>query len=71
MLNKIKMRRELAAYVRDECTVVSADSMNKIQHGTMAVSQYQQISKIFSNDDAPKYPDHDFLLLYIKQCQMV
>ena len=70
MLSRIKMRRELAFYVHDECTVVSADSLNKIRYGTMAVSRHHQIRKIFLSDDAPKYPDHDFPHL-IKQYQMV
>ena len=64
MLSRIKMRRKLAAYVRDECTVIGANSMNKIRHGTMVVSRYRQICKIFLSDDAPKYPDHDFPLPY-------
>ena len=56
MLSRIKMRKELIAYVRDECTVVSTDLMNKIRYGTMAVSRYHQICKIFLSDDASKYP---------------
>ena len=60
MLSRIKMRRELAAYVRDECTVVSTNSMNMIKYGTMALNRYHQICKIFLSDDALKYPQHDF-----------
>ena len=57
----------MAAYVPDECTVVSTDSMNKIRYGTTGVSRYHQICKIFLSDDAskyPKYPGHDFPLPY-------
>ena len=64
MLSRIKMRRDLAAYVRDEWTVASTDLVNKIRYGTMAVSRYHQIRKIFLSDDAPKYPDNNFPLPY-------
>ena len=64
MLSRIKMRNKLIAYVPDECTVVGANSMNKIRYSTMVVSRYHQIRKIFLSDDAPKYPDHYFRLPY-------
>ena len=38
--------------------------MNKIKYGTLAVSRYHQIRKIYMSDDAPKYMDHDFPLSY-------
>ena len=64
MLSRIKTRRKLAIYVCDECKVVSADSMNKIRYGTMAVSRYHQIRMIFLTDDALRHPDHDLPLPY-------
>ena len=54
----------MAAYFPDEITIISADSMNKIRYGTLAVSRYYQIRKIFMNSDKPKYLDHDFPLPY-------
>ena len=45
MLTRIKMGKELTAYVRDECTVVSAGLMNKTRYGTIALSPYHQICK--------------------------
>ena len=32
--------------------------------GTLAVSRYHQIRKIFLQSDRPNYPDHDFPLPY-------
>ena len=54
----------MAAYFPDEITIISADSMNKIRYGTLAVSRYHQIRKIFMNSNKPKYLDHDFPLPY-------
>ena len=54
----------MAAYFPDEITIVSADSMNKIRRGTLAVSRYHQTRKIFMNSDKSKYLDHDFPLPY-------
>ena len=48
----------------DECVSVSCDTMNKIKVGTLAVSRYHQIKKIFMKDDNPRTPDHDFPLKY-------
>ena len=64
LLSRIKLWREMAAYFSDEITIVSADSMNKILDGTLAVSRYHQIRKIFMSSDKPKYLDHGFLLPY-------
>ena len=63
-LSRIKLRREMAAYFPDEITIVSGDSMNKIRYGTLAVSRYHQIRKIFMNSDKPKYLGYDFSLPY-------
>lgn len=64
LLSRIKLRREMAAYFPDEWSVLSVDSMNKIRYGTLAVSRYHQIRKIYMADDKPKYLDHDFPLPY-------
>ena len=52
----------MAEYFVNEIAIVSADSVNKICYGTLAVSRYHQIAKIFMNNDKPKYLDHDFPL---------
>ena len=37
--------------------------VNKIKVGTLAVSRYHQLEKrYYPVDDAPNYPDHDFLV---------
>ena len=64
MLSILKMRWKLAAYIRDDCVVVSADSINKKRNDAMPVSRYHQLRKIFLSHDAPKYPEHNVLLPY-------
>ena len=44
----------------EECAIFSADDMNKIKVGALAVSRYHQIQRYFSTEDAPNVPDHDF-----------
>ena len=44
--------------------VFSANAMNKIHVGTLCVSRYHQIRKLFSEEDKLKYKDHDFPLGY-------
>ena len=56
---RVKLRREFCTNFTEECTILSADSMNKIRYGTLAVSRYHQIRRIFMSDDKPKYLDHD------------
>ena len=58
------MRLEHAACFSENYTVVSADAMNKVPVGTLAVSRYHQIRKHFLNEDKVKYNDHDFPLGY-------
>ena len=43
-----------------ECAILSADDMNKIKVGAIAVSRYHQIQRFFHTDDSPNIPDHDF-----------
>ena len=64
MLSRIKMRWELATYARDDCTVFSANSIDKIRSDTMTVSRHHQLRKVSLIDDAPNYPEHNFLLPY-------
>ena len=64
LLSRIKLRRKIVANFPDEITIVSANSMKKIRYGTLAVSHYHQIRKIFMNSDKPKYLDHGFPLPY-------
>ena len=51
---------EFCAAFSDECQQLSADDMNKLNVGTLAVSRYHQLGKFFPVDDSPNYPDHDF-----------
>ena len=53
--SRIKLRKEFAAYLSEECSTVSCDSMNKLRVGTLAVSRYHQIRKIFLKEDEPQY----------------
>ena len=54
----------MATHFSEECVVLSVDSMNKLRYGTLCVSRYHQIRKIYMTDDAPRYKDHDFPLKY-------
>ena len=63
--SRIKLRKEFAAYLNEECVTVSCDTMNKLMVGTLAASRYHQIRKIFLKDDKPQYPDHDFPLVKV------
>ena len=64
--SRIKLRREMATHFSEECVVLSVDSMNKLRYGTLCVSRYHQIRKIYMTDDAPRYKDHDFPSKYKK-----
>ena len=55
-----KMRRELASLFQDDILIVSVDVMAKIKVGAPAVSRYHQVKRIFSCDNNPNLPDHDF-----------
>ncbi|XP_064619462.1 uncharacterized protein LOC135482911, partial [Lineus longissimus] len=43
-----------------ESSILSSDDKNKVNVGTLAVSRYIQIRKIFPTSDRPNYHDHDF-----------
>ena len=43
-----------------ECAILSADDMNKIKVGALAVSRYHQIQRFFLTDEFSNVPDHDF-----------
>ena len=64
LFSRIKLRGELATMCQEEVTSVSCDTMNKVKVGTLAVSRYHQIRKIFLDEDRPVYNDHDFPLIY-------
>ena len=64
LLSRIKLRKEMFSHLDKEVTAVSCDMMNKLKVGTLAVSRYHQIRKIFLQSDRPNYPDHDFPLPY-------
>lgn len=51
---------ELSEMLVDETVALSADDKNKLNVGTLAVSRYFNIGKMFMTDDQPNYPDHDF-----------
>ena len=57
---RYKMRRELDSLFQDDILIVSVDDMAKIKVGAPAVSRYYQVKRIFSRDDNPNLPDHDF-----------
>ena len=42
-----------------ECAIFSADDMNKIKVGALAVSRYHQVDRYFPIEDSPNVPDHD------------
>ena len=64
LLSRIKLRKEMFSHLDKEVTAVSCDTMKKLKVGTLAVSRYHQIRKIFLQSDRPNYPDHDFPLPY-------
>ena len=41
------MRGELGVNFSYECIVASSESINKIRYGTLCISRYHQIRKIF------------------------
>ncbi|KAJ8019969.1 hypothetical protein HOLleu_41765 [Holothuria leucospilota] len=57
---RMRYRLEFGRKFEDETIVISADCMNKVNIGGLAVSRYHQIRRIFPNDDRPNVPDHDF-----------
>ncbi|KAJ8020324.1 hypothetical protein HOLleu_39890 [Holothuria leucospilota] len=57
---RMRYRLEFGRKSEDETIVISADCMNKVNIGGLAVSRYHQIRRIFPNDDQPNVPDHDF-----------
>ena len=57
---QVAYRHEFTAMFKNECAIFSADDMNKIKVGALAVSRYHQIQRFFSVSDTPNVPDHDF-----------
>ena len=57
---QVAYRREFSAMFDKECAIFSADDVNKIKVGALAVSRYHQINRYFPMDDSPNVPDHDF-----------
>ena len=57
---RVAYRRELASMFLEECAVFSCDNMNKIKVGSLAVSRYHQIERLYDTSDVPNYPNHDF-----------
>ena len=55
---------EHANKFQSDYTIISADAMNKIHVGTLAVSRYHQIRRYFDQEDHVCYNDHDFPLGY-------
>jgi hypothetical protein len=53
---------EFAAKYKDECVAISCDNKNKVHIGTLAVSRYHQVKKLYPCNDRPNYKDHDFPL---------
>ncbi|PIK35465.1 hypothetical protein BSL78_27713 [Apostichopus japonicus] len=59
---RLKYRMEFMTQFHQNYVAVSFDTMNKIHIGTLAVSRYHQLQKVFPVRDMPNYPDHDFPL---------
>ena len=57
---QVRYIKEFCQEFKDECAQLSCDDMNKVNVGVLAVSRYHQIGRFFPEDDAPRYPDHDF-----------
>ena len=57
---QVAYRREMTEMFSKECAILSADDMNKIKVGALAVSRYHQIQRVFLTDESPNVPDHDF-----------
>ncbi|KAJ8030165.1 hypothetical protein HOLleu_26495 [Holothuria leucospilota] len=56
----VKYMREMCSHFQSECVVYSCDNMNKLKVGTLAVSRYHQLNRIYPSEDRPNYSDHDF-----------
>ena len=57
---QVAYRRKISSMFDKECAIFSADDMNKIKVGALAVSRYHQIDRYFPIEDSPNVPDHDF-----------
>ena len=53
---------EFAQQFADSTSTFSCDNKNKVNVGTLAVSRYHQILKIFPVSNLAVYRDHDFLI---------
>ncbi|KAJ8029124.1 hypothetical protein HOLleu_28451 [Holothuria leucospilota] len=60
LASRVKYRVEFAMQNEQFFSVMSCDTMNKINVGTLAVSRYHQHQRLFPLDDGPNYLDHDF-----------
>ncbi|KAJ8035130.1 Kielin/chordin-like protein [Holothuria leucospilota] len=56
---RVKYRAEFMSQFWKHSTICSADTMNKLPIGTLAVSRYHQLRAIFPVEDKPNFPDHD------------
>ena len=59
LFTRVAYMREFSAMFSEECAIFSADDMNKIKVGALAVSRYHQIQRYFPTEDTPNVPDHD------------
>ena len=61
LVETVKVNREFAQKFQQEVLTFSCDNMNKLNvGGSMMVSRYHQINKIYMCDDESNYEDHDF-----------
>lgn len=58
--SRVKYRVEFGVKNRQNCSIISHDTMNKINVGTLAVSRYHQHQRLYPLEDSPNYADHDF-----------
>jgi hypothetical protein len=52
------------AFEEDGALLVSADDMNNLTVGGLAVSRYHRIKRFFRSGDGPNHDDHNFLTGY-------
>ena len=52
--------KEFSAQFQQETALISCDNKNKINAGSLAVSRYHQLKRLFPVSDGPRYLDHDF-----------
>ncbi|KAJ8027303.1 hypothetical protein HOLleu_32412 [Holothuria leucospilota] len=58
--SRVRYRLEFGTKFEDETLMLSADCMNKVNIGGLAVSRYHHLRRFFPAEDLPNFLDHDF-----------